>query len=164
MDVTMLPSLAEARHARGHLQRGFTLIELIATVTIAAILMAIATPYFRDFISGQRIRAAGYDIVAALIYARSEAIKRDSGVTVAPASGGWQNGWTVTSGTTTLSQHEALQGLTMTGPAGGLVYNGNGRLTATISPFGISAASSTAPQRCINVDLSGLPSSQAGSC
>ncbi|MGO4156708.1 GspH/FimT family pseudopilin [Cupriavidus sp. YAF13] len=164
MEGKMLPSLAKARHARRHLQRGFTLIELITAVTIIAILAAIATPYFRDFILGQRIRAAGYDVVSALIYARSEAIKRNSGVTVAAATGGWQNGWTVTSGTITLSQHEALQGLTMTGPVAGLVYNGNGRLAASVSSFGISAASSSAPQRCINIDLSGLPSSQAGSC
>lgn len=164
MEGQILPSPVEARHARRRTQRGFTLIELIAVVTIVAILAAIATPYFRDFILGQRIRAAGYDVVSTLIYARSEAIKRNSGVTVAAATGGWQNGWTVTSGTITLSQHEALQGLTMTGPVAGLVYNGNGRLAATISPFGISAASSSAPQRCINVDLSGLPSSQAGSC
>lgn len=160
----MLPSPGEARRAGRHPQLGFTLIELITAVTIVAILAAIGTPYYRDFILGQRIRAAGYDVVSALIYARSEAIKRNSGVTVAAASGGWQNGWTVTSGTTTLSQHEALQGLTMTGPVAGLVYNGNGRLAGTISPFAISAANSSAPQRCINVDLSGLPSSQAGSC
>ncbi|MFD2270066.1 Tfp pilus assembly protein FimT/FimU [Undibacterium arcticum] len=35
---------------------GFTLIELMVTISIAAILLAIAVPSFRDFILGQRIK------------------------------------------------------------------------------------------------------------
>ncbi|AQV92777.1 prepilin-type N-terminal cleavage/methylation domain-containing protein [Cupriavidus necator] len=143
---------------------GFTLIELITTVMIAAILLTVATPYFRDFVLGQRIRTAAYDLASTLVYARSEAIKRNTGVAVAPATGGWQNGWSVTVGTTVLSRHEAMSGLTVTGQAGNLVYNSNGRLAATASPFSISATSSTAKPQCVNVDLGGLPSSFAGSC
>ncbi|WER46409.1 GspH/FimT family pseudopilin [Cupriavidus sp. WKF15] len=143
---------------------GFTLIELMTTVLIAAILLSAGTPYFRDFILGQRIRAAASDLASSLVYARSEAVKRNTGVTIAPAAGGWQNGWTVTVGTALLSSHDAFTGLTLTGPVGGMVYNSNGRLAAAPTPFGISASGSSVIPRCVSVDLSGLPSNVAGSC
>jgi len=144
--------------------RGFTLVELMATVMVSAILMSIATPYFRDFILGQRAKTAAYDLVSALTYARSEAIKRNTGVTVAPATGGWQNGWSVLAGASVLSAHDGLSGMTVAGPAGNLVYNSSGRLSAAINPFSISATNSTATPQCVNVDLSGLPTSLTGSC
>lgn len=146
---------------------GFTLIELVTTLTIMAILVAIATPYFRDFVLTQRTKAAAYDLVSSLLYARSEALKRNTNVVVAPATGGWQNGWTVTIGSTTtvLAQHEATPGLTVTAPAGNLVYTSSGRLSAApATPFSIAASGSTATPRCVNVELSGMPTSQAGGC
>lgn len=158
LPASVKPCLPARRHA------GFTLIELMATVMIAAILLSAGTPYFREFILGQRIRTAAYDLAATLAYARSEAVKRNTGITVAPATGGWQNGWTVTAGAAVLSRHEAVSGLSLSGPAGGLVYTSNGRLAALAGPFGISASDSTATPRCVNIDLSGLPSNYAGNC
>ncbi|WP_316152825.1 GspH/FimT family pseudopilin [Cupriavidus sp. BIC8F] len=143
---------------------GFTLIELMATVMIAAILLSAGTPYFREFVLGQRIRAAAYDLASTLSYARSEAVKRNTSVSIAPAAGGWQNGWTVMAGVAVLSRHEAVTGLTVSGPAGGLAYNSNGRLAALASTFGISASGSTVTPRCVSVDLSGMPASQTGAC
>lgn len=143
---------------------GFTLIELITTVFVAAILMSIATPYLRDFVLGQRAKSAAYDLSSALVYARSEAIKRNASVAVAPATGGWANGWSVSAGANVLNSHEAFPGLTVTGPVGGLVYNSNGRLAAAVGTFSITATNSTATGQCVNVDLSGLPTSLRGSC
>jgi len=144
---------------------GFTLIELLVTVSIAAILLAVAIPSFRDFVSGQRIKTASYDIGYTLTYARSEAIKRNNDVTITPATGGWQNGWTVTVGTTTLSQHEAFPGLTVAGPTNNLTYSSNGRLNAAVNSFGISgSANANVSPRCVSINLSGLPNSKAGSC
>jgi type IV fimbrial biogenesis protein FimT len=144
---------------------GFTLIELLVTISITAILLAIAVPSFRDFISGQRIKTASYDISYTLTYARSEAIKRNNDVVLTPATGGWQNGWTVAAGTTTLSQHEAFPGLTIAGPANNLTYSGNGRLKTAATPFGISSSASTnVSARCVSINLSGLPTGKTGSC
>lgn len=158
------PVAARTSSSRNSRVAGFTLIELITTVMISAILLAAATPFFRDFVLGQRIRAAASDLASSLVYARSEAVKRNTGVTIAPATGGWQNGWTVTVGAAVLSSHEAFTGLTLTGSVGGLVYNSNGRLAAVPTPFGISASGSSAIPRCVSVDLSGLPSNLSGSC
>jgi type IV fimbrial biogenesis protein FimT len=146
---------------------GFTLIELLVTISIAAILSAIAVPSFREFVSGQRIKTASYDISYSLTYARSEAIKRNADVVFTMEPGGWQNGWKVKAGTTTLSQHEALPGMAITGPANNPSYSGNGRLNAAVIPFEISSSASTnVSPRCVSIDLSGLPTSykKAGSC
>ena len=137
---------------------GFSLIELLFTIAIAAIFAALAAPSFRDFIAGQRVKTASYDISYTLTYARSEAIKRNLNVILAPTNSAWQNGWTITAGTggPTLGQHEAFADLTITGPATSLTYNSSGRLMAVVNPFAISSsASSSVSPRCVSIDLSG---------
>lgn len=57
-------------------QAGFTLVELMVTVAIAAILLGVGVPSFRTLIENNRIAAASNDVVTALQYARSEAVKR----------------------------------------------------------------------------------------
>lgn len=55
---------------------GFTLIEVIVVLAVAAFLGAIAIPNFRGFIQNSQISTQTNDLVADLAYARSEAIKR----------------------------------------------------------------------------------------
>jgi type IV fimbrial biogenesis protein FimT len=76
--------------------RGFTVIELVVTISVAAILAGIAVPGFVSMGQGQRRVAEVSDLVLALNYARSEAVKQNTstGVSVT-ASGSWGNGWTV---------------------------------------------------------------------
>jgi type IV fimbrial biogenesis protein FimT len=141
--------------------RGFTLIEMMVTVGIAVILLGIGMPSFTSFIRNQAVKTASFDLSSALVLARSEAIKRNADVVIAAATGGWQNGWTVTAGTTTLSNREAVSGLTITGPASSVTYLNNGRVQGTAPEFEISGSSSN---RCIRVTLSGHPNSTKGTC
>jgi type IV fimbrial biogenesis protein FimT len=77
-------------------KRGFTMIELIVTMSVAAILAAIAAPSFVAISQGERRIAEVNDMVLALNYARSEAVKQNSptGVSVT-ANGSWAAGWNV---------------------------------------------------------------------
>lgn len=62
--------------------RGFTLLELLVSITIAAILVAIAVPSFRTTIQKHRLRSATDNLQAAIDYARSEAVLRSAYVSV----------------------------------------------------------------------------------
>lgn len=55
---------------------GFTLLELMVVLTVAGLLLGIGVPAMGDFIRNARITGAANDVMAALHFARSEAIKR----------------------------------------------------------------------------------------
>lgn len=68
-------------------QRGFTLIELMVTVAIMAILAAIAYPSFTDLIERNRLKGATEGLFADLQFAKAEAIKRNQDVTLTATTG-----------------------------------------------------------------------------
>ena len=83
---------------------GFTIIEIVVTISVAGILMAIAVPAFNTFIQNQRLATVTNSLVLSLNFARSEAIKRDTatGITVCASTdqqncngAGWNDGWLV---------------------------------------------------------------------
>lgn len=166
MNTSRISDSSHRVAGRWRQNHGFTLTELVVTVSIAAILLAIGIPSFRSFILGQTVKTASYDLAYSINLARSEAIKRNNDVVITEADGGWQNGWTVatTAGgtTTTLSRQTAYANITVTNAASNLTYNNNGRLSgSTTTAFEISDGTTT---RCVKIQLSGLPSTKTGGC
>jgi type IV fimbrial biogenesis protein FimT len=75
--------------------RGFTLIELLVTLTLAAFLLGIGIPALRHWIAHYQLTQAHGDLVATLMLARSEAIKRSRPVLARNTDGTWHSGWIV---------------------------------------------------------------------
>ncbi|MDO9371047.1 MAG: GspH/FimT family pseudopilin [Gammaproteobacteria bacterium] len=71
--------------ARLHIRRhaGFTLIEAMVTVAVIAILAAIAVPAFQNIIDKRRLKEAAEQLYSDMQYARGEALKQNTPVTVA---------------------------------------------------------------------------------
>lgn len=69
-------------------QRGFSLVELMVTITVMAILLAIALPSFRDVIHRNQVSSASNALLASLAYARTEAINRGQLVSMCPSANG----------------------------------------------------------------------------
>ena len=69
-------------------QTGFTLIELMFVILLAALLLGLGIPSFRDFIRNGRITTAANDLIADYNLARSEAVKRRVQVTLCQSDDG----------------------------------------------------------------------------
>jgi len=101
--------------------RGFTLLELLVTLSIAAILLAVGVPSYMTFIDNNRVTSQANDLLYGFNMARSEAIKRGAEVRLVSVAGSdWSGGWNLVADTNNdsdftdaadiLMQWEALNG------------------------------------------------------
>jgi type IV fimbrial biogenesis protein FimT len=99
---------------------GFTLVELMVTVSLAAILMALAVPMLRDSIANNRLTGQTNELIAAMTLARSQAITMNQPVTFcransetanacAGSAGDWQF-WIIRSATGVVRRGALLAG------------------------------------------------------
>ena len=79
-------------------QRGVTLIELMITVAILAVLLGLAVPSFQEFVIRSRLDSTAQEMLTTLQFARSEAIRRGAQVALRRTSstaGSWGEGWSM---------------------------------------------------------------------
>jgi type IV fimbrial biogenesis protein FimT len=82
--------------------RGFTLIELMITITLLAILLGFGIPTFRDFTRRNSVTSVQNDLVTAFNLARSESLRRNRNVSICASTDletcagdeeEWNQGW-----------------------------------------------------------------------
>lgn len=142
---------------------GFTLLEFVVVLAVLAIVTTFALPAFDSLLASSRVRSAAGQLHAALLFARSEAIKRNQTVTLTCTSGSCAAGWTVTVGTTELAKQNAFADtrLTITG-ATGATFARTGR-SSGLQSFSVRRTDQNAA-RCVKLYLSGLPEVLEAGC
>lgn len=159
--------------------RGFTLVELMVTVTILVILLSIAVPSFEAVRFSNRLNSYATALLAGSQLARSEAIKRNAPVTLCASSNGsscsssnqWESGWIVLSGTAVLQQQPAAA-------AGYRLREASGANALTFEATGVGASQASiticraspavgSQERVVKISATGRTSvkrTSAGSC
>ena len=119
---------------------GFTLIELMVTLAVAAIMMTMAVPSFTSMTKNNRLTTQTNQLVTALNLARSEAINRRATIDVialdaSNSSNEWGKGWKVViNGGATLKIFQSLEGnstLDSTNNISTIQYLASGRTSVT---------------------------------
>lgn len=74
---------------------GFSLVELMTALAVAAFLLGLAIPSFAELIQNQKASATVNDFLSAIQLTRSEAIRRGMRVDLVPVGDNWATGWTI---------------------------------------------------------------------
>lgn len=158
---------------------GFTLVELMVTLAVMAVLVTLAAPSYNSFIRNQRVKTAAFDLMSSINFARSEAIKRNGDVGI-NATGDWTSGWKVKFDSDddgdidddddTLREQAAHSDIDITASpnVSTITYQRTGRISGTAGlSLTICDADSSAfiAKRVVSIDLSGRPNlTQNGMC
>ncbi len=89
---------------------GFSLIELLITLILASIAVFIGVPSLQQHLNTNRLSTQANMLISDLYSTRSEAIKRNTRVTMKKSGSAWENGWIVFTDQNNNANFDASQG------------------------------------------------------
>lgn len=140
------------------MSKGFSLVELVVVIAILGIMTSIALPSFRDVVASTQVSTDASNLQMTFFRARSEAVKRNTSITIDAVGGDWKNGWEISGGI----ESQGPVKTDISGPSS-VVYNANGRVAGGSVSFDISS-SETSTERCVTISLSGQPQVKKQGC
>ena len=171
-------AISPPRPQSPHRPTGFTLIELMIAVAVAAVLTAVALPSFNGLLRSNRVASTSNNLLTGINLARSEAIKANrgggicasaNGTTCSASTADWNAGWIVwadlnNNSTLDLVPDErvrvegAQRQVALTASAAAVAFNARGRPAAAMD---MGVRSSTCPSggefvRNVNLLASGM--------
>jgi len=145
------------------------MIELLVTISIAVIMLTLAVPSFQSFIQQSRLTGYTNDLVLAMAYAKSEAVKRGINVEVCASSnsstctGTWQQGWIVRASNGDVLQVRTPYQGTICGSATSVTFRNTGFITAaTDTTFSLYYGADTRERRTVTVNPQGRANTSTG--
>ncbi|WP_163836572.1 GspH/FimT family pseudopilin [Spartinivicinus ruber] len=101
--------------------QGFTLIELMITITIGAIILTFAVPSFNNFLTRYQLDTAESEFTSSVSFARNSAITRNTEITLTPSG----TNITISAGSSNVIREVNL-GVTITSAP--IVFNSRGSI------------------------------------
>jgi type IV fimbrial biogenesis protein FimT len=140
--------------------QGLTLIELLVTMVIIAIIASVAVPSYASFIAKERLAITTNELYNAYRFARNEALKTSSPIFLDAISSDWTLGWQVKNSSGDVLLKSKTPHTSITVSASALTVQGMGSLTSAVD-FNITGIAGT---NCINILSSGQSELVKGAC
>jgi type IV fimbrial biogenesis protein FimT len=137
---------------------GFTLLELLVGIGIIAFLLLMAMPSIQVALLDTKIRASAQAYYDGAQQARSEALRRNTDVTITLDDA--KQGWSIAMGDDPIAVKapESAAKLTVTATTKAVTFNGLGNASAAntvkFMPGDSSQCLTSGPQRCLQVQVS----------
>lgn len=162
---------------------GFTLVELVVTIAVMAVVMAIAFPSFQSTLRSTRVSTSTNDVISLVSLARSEGVRSTHGGGVCASGDGatcgndWSAGWlawadanangALDTGEAVLRFSNGSGHIVVTGPSTPITFDARGlRSSAGGQAISIQpdSCSGQALRRTLTITATGQVKTQAGAC